>query len=318
MALEHDYKAIVERYIHNNKGKDLGEGSIRKDSSGSLSDLLNSYTHVCPDDAYDAINSMIGLNNIKTELGRINDRYRFYQASGAVDNAAYGHMCFYGPPGTGKTSVARIIGTMLYDAGFIRRKETIEIDGAFLRRCSGSPSEYIEKIAAKASGGVLFIDEAYSVALGALGYELIASLTKIMEDYRDELVVIFAGYVNEMRDMIMTNPGLRSRIKTELYFEPYGIEDLMAIFYKWLRNGSPVFNIERGAANAISDYVQSQMSRQDFANAREMRNIYESLIGIHASNYYHDNGNSDRNMYVITTEDAQAFVTEKTKISNIL
>ena len=139
-----------------------------------------------------------------------------------------------------------------------------------------------------------------------------------MEDYRDELVVIFAGYVNEMRDMIMTNPGLRSRIKTELYFEPYGIEDLMAIFYKWLRNGSPVFNIERGAANAISDYVQSQMSRQDFANAREMRNIYESLIGIHASNYYHDNGNSDRNMYVITTEDAQAFVTEKTKISNIL
>lgn len=147
-------------------------------------------------------------------------------------------MIFTGNPGTGKTLIARIMAKMLYDLGLISENKLIEVErkdlvASYVGQTSQKTSEVIEK----AMGGVLFIDEAYALVQGKkddgdYGIEAIATLIKAMEDYKENLVVIFAGYKDEMKSFLDINPGIASRIGYTFHFEDYNNVELQEIFVK--------------------------------------------------------------------------------------
>lgn len=195
------------------------------------------------------------------------------------------HMCFYGNPGTGKTEVARILSRILYDAGVLDEAKLVETDA------HGLIGKYVGETAPKtlakindAMGGVLFIDEAYSLAGGttvnggatSYGEEAIAVLLKEMEDRRGQFCTILAGYRDEMVKMISTNPGLESRIQFTLEFPDYTREELGLIAQSFLEKKG--YSIDDEALNRLLDIMEYFRSRPNFANARTVRNVLDQVI----------------------------------------
>lgn len=223
------------------------------------------------------LNALIGLEPIKKSIKKIK-AYSIANKDSADLNL---HMCFYGNPGTGKTEVARIIAGILYESGILPTKKVVEID----RR--GLVAEYVGQTAEKtmeavqsAMGGVLFVDEAYSLYVegsrGDYGREAIATLIKAMEDYRGKFCVILAGYKNQMIDMIKVNPGFQSRIQFTLDFPNYSHDELQQISKLMLSQKK--YSISEEAQNRMLDITDIQRKSENFANAREMRNIIEQVI----------------------------------------
>jgi len=185
--------------------------------------------------ALDALGALTGLDTVKAEIATLIRRLQIEAArreSGARTTPISLHMVFTGPPGTGKTEVARLYGAILRDLGVLEKGHLIETDRAGL--VAGYVGQTALKTKAKiaeALDGVLFIDEAYALTEGAGGFgqEAVDTLLKEMEDKRDRLVVIVAGYPNPMRKFLASNPGLPSRFTKTLAFESYGAADLVAI-----------------------------------------------------------------------------------------
>ena len=195
------------------------------------------------------------------------------------------HMCFYGNPGTGKTEVARILSRILYDAGVLDEAKLVETDahGLIGRYVGETAPKTLGKIN-EAMGGVLFIDEAYSLTGGtavsggtaSYGEEAIAVLLKEMEDRRGQFCTILAGYKDEMVRMISANPGLESRIQFTLEFPDYTREELGLIAQSFL--GKKGYAIEDEALNLLLDIMEYFRSRPNFANARTVRNVLDQVI----------------------------------------
>ena len=190
-------------------------------------------------------------------------------------------MAFYGNPGTGKTEVARTIGKILYEAGVLTVGHVVEVSRKDLvGQYIGETPYLTQNCINRAMGGVLFIDEAYSLASKDSGFdygkEAISTLLKAMEDRRGEFCVIFAGYKNELEEMISTNPGLKSRIQFNLNFSNYSKEELEDIFELMLE--STKYTIEESAKERILDLLEYKKKDPRFANAREVRNILEQVI----------------------------------------
>lgn len=183
------------------------------------------------------LDNLVGLRSVKNEV-RLMVNYLKVQkardAAGLATSEQKVHMVFHGNPGTGKTTVARLLSEIYCELGMLTKGHLVETDR------SGLVGEYIGQTALKvksvinqALGGVLFIDEAYALKLDErdfYGSEAIATLLKLMEDHRDELIVIAAGYPREMQSFLDANPGLRSRFNKYLTFEDYTVEELIAIF----------------------------------------------------------------------------------------
>lgn len=191
------------------------------------------------------------------------------------------HMCFYGNPGTGKTEVARILSRILYEAGVLPEAKLTETDS------QGLISKYVGDTASKtlakindAMGGVLFIDEAYSLTNtgenNSYGDEAIAVLLKQMEDKRGQFCVILAGYKDEMKSMISTNPGLESRIQFALDFPDYTRDELGEIALAFLKKKH--YEIDSDALELVLDITEYYRKRPNFANARTVRNILDQVI----------------------------------------
>ena len=192
-------------------------------------------------------------------------------------------MSFCGNPGTGKTKVARILSRILYEAGVLPEAKLTETDS------SGLISKYVGETATKtlnkindAMGGVLFIDEAYSITQNTdnektgYGDEAVAVLLKQMEDRRGQFCVILAGYKTEMDEFISTNPGFSSRIQFSLDFPDYDREELSEIALYFLQKKK--YTIDDDALSLILDIADYYRIRPNFANARTVRNILEQVI----------------------------------------
>ena len=198
------------------------------------------------------------------------------------------HMVFLGNPGTGKTTVARMVAEILYNLKYIKQNKLIEVSSKDLvAEYVGQTAPKTNAVIQKALGGVLFIDEAYSLASGqgqGNGYneEAIATLIQAMENHRDNLVVIFAGYTKEMQSFLNTNSGIVSRIGYTLEFEDYTTEELIKIFEQMTKKSG--FVVEKDAIEKLRKIIDEYKDTKNFGNARFVRNVYEKTIIKHASN----------------------------------
>lgn len=224
------------------------------------------------------------------------------------------HMCFYGNPGTGKTEVARILSRILYEAGILPEAKLTETDSHGL--IGKFVGETAPKTLAKINdsmGGVLFIDEAYSLTLttgsdgNSAGYgdEAISVLLKEMEDKRGRFCVILAGYKDEMRSMLSSNPGLESRIQFTLDFPDYTREELGEISLSFLRKKK--YTIDDNAIELVLDIAEYYRDRPNFANARTVRNILDQVIMNQNLRTEDSDGNDDH----IIREDVEDFITDE-------
>ncbi len=223
------------------------------------------------------LEKLIGLSSVKESIKKI----KAYALANKKHDELNLHMCFLGNPGTGKTEVARIIAGILYENNILPTKNVVEVDRG------GLISQYVGETAIKtagkideAMGGVLFIDEAYSLFQKDSGFdyghEAVATLIKAMEDYRGKFCVILAGYRNQMNDMIESNPGFRSRIQFEIDFPNYSREELGQITRLMLKKRK--YSMADDALGRILDITDIKRKNSNFANAREVRNILDQVI----------------------------------------
>ena len=240
------------------------------------------------------IDALIGLEPVKSEIYRLVDFARVValkkERELPVGNLTF-HMVFTGPPETGKTTVARYIGRLLYELKLLRKDKLIEVDRAQLVKTHvGDTARIVQDKVKDALDGVLFIDEAYTLAGGGgaigqtdpFGQEAIDTLLELMEDHRDRLVCIFAGYTTEMRRFVDSNPGLRSRISRTIEFPSYDGNELFRIFESFIdTNGFTMPDAARREARKVIDGL-ARSADESFGNAREVRQFFEALQPIQA------------------------------------
>ncbi len=232
------------------------------------------------------LDEFIGLEKVKASLREI-AAFVQHQKSSNNKNAKIGfHLVLTGNPGTGKTMIARKLGEVLEAVGYLERGHVVEVDKSELvGQYIGQTPQKVQKKCDDALGGVLFIDEAYSLGKEAgsgssnsFGREAIDTLLKRMEDERDKFVVVAAGYRNEMQRFINSNPGLKSRFDRYIHIDDYNPEELYEIFHYFLHKND--FKINSDASDLIREKIIELYNKRDsnFANAREVRKIYEQSV----------------------------------------
>ena len=248
------------------------------------------------------LNNLVGLESVKMEVQSVVGLAKLQQIReerGLKVVATSKHMVFTGNPGTGKTTVARILAAYFKQMGILSKGHLVEVDRADL------VAEYIGQTAVKTSkkikealGGILFIDEAYTLNKDGkdFGQEAIDTILKAMEDHRDNLIVIVAGYLNLMGEFIESNPGLKSRFNKYIDFPDYTDDELMAILAMNAKKQGYVISDE--ANKVVRDAVSSMSlgERMDFGNARGMRNLLEKLVQAQANRLAKETGDITREM----------------------
>lgn len=240
------------------------------------------------------LESLVGLENVKTEMHKMAAKLSFQKEVNrhrhkksyiqTVDADSSYHMCFMGRPGTGKSTVARIMSGFLYRYGIIRKNQYIEVDGNFFNGNSyGESTDKVKYILGQARGGVLFIDEAYALLNGMESQEVIATIVATMENNRNDLVIIFAGYDQEMKQLINSNTGLQSRIKYYFDFEDYSLDELWVIFLKMA--ASKQFTVNPDAKDNFTAQMITEMKHPNYGNARTVRTVLDRAIDMHSLNY---------------------------------
>lgn len=236
------------------------------------------------------IDNLIGLEQVKKEIHDMVNLTIVQKMRGKKGLKNVGiskHLVFSGNPGTGKTTIARKIAQLYAQLGITETDKLIETDRADLvSGYMGQTAANVKRIANDAMGGVLFIDEAYTLSNSGLendyGQEAIDTLIKIMEDERNKLVVIVAGYINEMEKFIDSNPGLRSRFNKYIHFDDYSDEDLLKIFEHFCHEQD--YTIDENAYELLKSKIISLRNEPGvFSNARAVRNYFEKVISKQAN-----------------------------------
>ncbi|MBQ9057679.1 MAG: AAA family ATPase [Atopobiaceae bacterium] len=234
--------------------------------------------------------SLIGLEGVKHQVNiMVNliqvQRMREAQNMKVADISK--HMVFLGNPGTGKTTVARMLASIYRALGVLRTGQLVEVDrSGLVRGYIGQTATRTQEVIEEALGGVLFIDEAYALTVdksqGDFGQEAVDTLLKAMEDHRDDLVVIVAGYTDLMERFLDSNPGLRSRFGTSIHFDDYSSDELFAILEQNLNKQD--YHLSPAAKKRARALIKVRVTDkpENFANARDIRNFMERAIANHA------------------------------------
>lgn len=259
---------------------------------------------------YEMLNDLIGLSSVKEEITKLANFIKIQQVRQSkglrTPDISY-HCVFTGNPGTGKTTVARIMASIYKDLGILKKGHLVETDR------SGLVAEYVGQTAVKtnkiidsALDGVLFIDEAYSLVQGAkedFGQEAISTLLKRMEDDRNRLVVILAGYNSEMKGFIGSNPGLQSRFNRYIHFSDYTADELKQIFL--LNAKKNQYTLDEEASDVLEEIMSSAIDHKDknFGNARFVRNLFEKSIQNQATRLSSQSNITEDVLSLLKTED---------------
>ncbi|MBR3105743.1 MAG: AAA family ATPase [Clostridia bacterium] len=234
------------------------------------------------------LHGYIGLNTIKDEVDSLVNWIEICKARkehGLPTPDLSLHMVFSGNPGTGKTMVARLMSRIYKSLGVLTKGHLVEVDrSGLVAGYVGQTAIKTDEVIKKALGGVLFIDEAYALTnRGGMDYgqEAVDTLLKAMEDHREDLVVIVAGYTELMKAFVHSNPGLESRFNRFMFFPDYTIDEMMGIFD--MRCGKSGYTLDEGAKQTLRDILEEESKDvESFGNARGVRNLFERAIAAQA------------------------------------
>ena len=256
------------------------------------------------DEIFESLNELVGLNKVKKTLYELVDLMKLKEKTDGtlkIGNVNL-HMIFLGNPGTGKTTIARLLCGILYNLHYIKENKLIEVTSKdLIAEYVGQTAIKTNEVISKAKGGILFIDEAYMLGDKNNSYnsDAIGTLIAEMENNRDNLVVIFAGYIKEMQSFLNANSGISSRIGYTLEFDDYTTEELISIFDGMMKKAG--FEVLDEAHEVLKTIIEESKNKDNFGNARFIRNIYEKTIIKHASNT--KNNKSKKVLKTITKKD---------------
>lgn len=284
----------------------VGEDSIDAEKGYNVTEALET-------DPYEELQSLIGLESVKEEVRTLANfaKVQKMRADKGLKNPNMSyHLVFTGSPGTGKTTVARIVARIYKDLGILKKGHLVETDrSGMIGQYVGQTAPKVNAMCDSALNGVLFIDEAYALTQKSggqdYGDEAVATLLKRMEDDRDKLVVIVAGYTDEMKQFINTNPGLQSRFNRYINFPDYTPDELYKIFRMYLNKNE--YTITKEAASYVQqrlDYVVAHKDR-NFGNARYVRNVFEKAIQCQANRISAGRNLSEDQLTEITLADVK-------------
>ena len=255
----------------------------------------------------DELYSLVGLDDVKQEIQSLTNLIKIRQLP--LMDMSY-HMVFTGSPGTGKTTVARLVGKIYKELGILSDGKMIETDrSGLVAGYVGQTAIKVHEIVEQAIGGVLFIDEAYSLVNpdvpNDFGGEAVDTLVKLMEDHRDNLVIIVAGYTEEMKTFLRSNTGLISRFNKFIDFPDYKNEELIEIMGVMASEAG--LKMEDAARQKVLENLckLTDEERVDFGNARGIRNVFEKIVMNQANRLVQIENPTKEQLMSIIAEDVQ-------------
>ncbi|MCP4349533.1 MAG: AAA family ATPase [Desulfobacterales bacterium] len=277
------YKSIDDRRIKRLRGQPDNSNRymlISDDIPEHLRKHLRPQYPENPDEILCILNDLVGLQSVKEDVRSLVNSIKVKKLRGDDNQLIPGHYLFAGNPGTGKTTVARLMGRIFKSLGLLKKGDLIEVGRADLvGQYLGETAQKTRAVLERSMDNVLFIDEAYQLVTDdrdSFGKEALGTLLTEMENHRDRLCIIFAGYQSDMQQLIGSNPGLASRINKNIIFEDYTPAELLTIFIHMAKERN--LTMGQGTEDRLSEILQASQNNSDFGNGRGVRNLLDATF----------------------------------------